>query len=445
MRQARVSGPIVGALPPAGSPRRDLTAVGYLCEEYLLEGTTVAYEHLDEGRPDPRGHWLVGESGEADYRTRILVVRPSDPEQFNGTVLLHWQNVSAGHEIERPEGDELYRGYAWVGVSAQELSLYGAPWGAEVRGRKSPAVGLVDTDPERYSTLFHPGDAGSFEIFGQAAHAVGPNRDLTGPTPDPLGGLSVRRVIATGGSQSAMRLVSYVNGIHLFHRAIHGFLLSVWEGRVPRLDDGPVPVGMRAELRDDLDVPVLTVNSEFEAAAGATLALADSDRLRIWEVTGTSHGRWRKPVVPISERGWGPNPLGWAPVHEAAVRAIHGWVSSGIPARAQPRIATEQDGSGKILRDERGIALGGVRLPEIAVPLAEYRGTSFRTGFGALYGGYRPFKPDVVKALYGDRESFVQAWDRAVADLVQSETLLPEDAEAIRARGRDASESLPID
>src|SRR6202000_1310435 len=119
-----------------------------------------------------------------------------DPATINGTVRLHWQNVSAGNEIERPETSELYRGYAWVGVSAQEIGLYGSPWGAGVRGQTNAGQGLIDADPERYSSLTHPGDPGSFEIFSQAARIV---RDEAN---GPLGGLPVHRITATGGSQS---------------------------------------------------------------------------------------------------------------------------------------------------------------------------------------------------------------------------------------------------
>lgn len=438
-------GPVVGQLPPASSPRRDLGDVGYVCEEFTIEGTAVAYGHVGEQDANPDGHWTVEEVAEGDYRTRILVVRPVDQASFNGTVFLHWMNVSAGHEIERPDEDETYRGYAWVGVSAQEVSVYGPPSGAEIRGRSARAAGLIETDPERYSTLGHPGDPGSFEIFGQAAAAVGPNRPgAVRDEPDPLGGLEVRRVIATGGSQSAMRLVSYANAVHSVHRAIDGYLLSVWEGRVPRLDDGAVALGMKARLRDDLDVPVLMVNSEFEANNAAALEMPDSERLRVWEVAGTGHGHWRRPKVPFSERGWGPNPLSWSVVHEAGRRAIHDWVLTGEPAPAQPRIATEGGGSSRLLRDERGIAVGGVRLPEIAVPVAEHRGMSLKTGFAGLFGGYRPFDADVLTALYPSREVFQTAWEGAVEEMVKNRTLLPEDVDGQRARGRDLAESLPL-
>ena len=79
----------------------------------------------------------VEECGTAPYRTRLLVVRPVDPARFNHTVLLNWQNVSAGYEQRAPSDGELYQGYAWVGVSAQEIGLYGPPLGM---GRVAPGI-----------------------------------------------------------------------------------------------------------------------------------------------------------------------------------------------------------------------------------------------------------------------------------------------------------------
>ena len=52
-----------------------------------------------------------------------------------------------------------------------------------------------------------------------------------------LGGLSPRLLIATGGSQSAMRLGSYINIAHQKDRVIDGFLLTVHWGLCPPAPD----------------------------------------------------------------------------------------------------------------------------------------------------------------------------------------------------------------
>ena len=173
MRRARVIGPIEGTRPPWGRRVLDLGARGYVCEEYQLEGTAVAYRQPGEHRPPINGRWSAEATGEAPYRTRILVVRPRGPLGFNGTVVVHWQNVSAGFEMGRPESDELYVGYAWVGVSAQEVGLYGSPMGLGARG----AAGRGHhgrRGPERYGALVHPGELGSFEISDRRPVQSGP-------------------------------------------------------------------------------------------------------------------------------------------------------------------------------------------------------------------------------------------------------------------------------
>ena len=432
MNAATVSGPIEGENSPAGSPLRDLTEVGYVCEEFFLEGKAEAYENEGVDRPPADGRWVAEVFGEGPYKTRILVVRPRDPARFNGTLLLNWQNVSAGAEITRPDEDEIYRGYAWVGVSAQEISLHGAPMGMGVRGVR-PRPALLELDPERYSTLSHPGDAGCFDIFGQAAHAVGPDR---GRSPDPLGGLEVRRVVALGGSQSAMRLAAYVNGIHPLHQVIDGFILSVWEGRAPLLHEGLQPMGMRTALRDDLAQPVMVVNAEFEADGGATEDQPDHARFRVWEVTGTGHGTRRRQQPP-GPSGWTTSPLSWDPVHQAAFRGMHRWLADEEPPPTLPRIETDE--RGRLVRDEHGNAVGGIRLPDLEVPVGTFKGMSIKTGLAPLFGGFHAMEPDELRALYPSTKGFLERWDAAVDALVVSQALLEEDAPAQRERGRSVA------
>src|ERR1700722_19893358 len=102
-----VVGPLVGDGLPWGVPRRDISELGYLVEEFLLEGEASAYRSVDD-RPSPDGQWGAIQFPQAHYRTRILVVRPVDPARFNGTVLLNWQNVSGGVEPPAPSSGETY-------------------------------------------------------------------------------------------------------------------------------------------------------------------------------------------------------------------------------------------------------------------------------------------------------------------------------------------------
>jgi len=433
---------VEGANPPAGIPTVDLASSGYVAEEFHLGGVARAYDLAEGSDYTEDGRWTAVAVAEAPFLTRILVVRPVDPSAFNGTVVLNWQNVSAGYEMGSLDaGDEPLNGYAWVGVSAQQVGIFGSFRG-RTRGTFGGGRPLRDHDPERYAALRHPGDRGSFDIFTQAARAVGPDR--AGDV-DPMGGLDVQRVLATGASQSAIRLATYGNAVHPLERAVDGFLLVVWEGRAPRLTSGGEDFYyVRSTWRHDLGTPTVILNSEFEALATAGLDLADHDALRVWEVTGTPHGNWPGRPEP-DPLGIVPNPLSYRPVQQAALRALHRWVADGTPAPHQPRIETVTEPRQAVVRQPQGNAIGGIRLPEIAVPTHEYHGMSRDTRYMPLFGGAQRFTDDELRALYPSRAAFTDQWRAAVDHLVDTGALRPEDAGDMKARAEVEAARLPVD
>jgi hypothetical protein len=145
--EVKLTGPITGARPPNGAPRLDVSDRGYVVEEFQIAGTATAYMAAGDDPPGVDGRWELEAAGIGDYVTRLLVIRPTDPARFNGTVLLNWQNVSGGAERRAPSSGELYDdGFAWVGVSAQEVGLYGFPMGMD-RGRAAVAPARSITTP----------------------------------------------------------------------------------------------------------------------------------------------------------------------------------------------------------------------------------------------------------------------------------------------------------
>ena len=75
------------------TPKEDLSEHGYVEEEFFIEGSARRYDTA------------AGASGgvlsrDHPYRTRMVVRRPISARHFNGTVLLEWQNVSAGYDID---------------------------------------------------------------------------------------------------------------------------------------------------------------------------------------------------------------------------------------------------------------------------------------------------------------------------------------------------------
>jgi hypothetical protein len=240
-----------------------------------------------------------------------------------------------------------------------------------------------------------------------------------------------------------MRLVAYINAVHQRDEAVDGFILSLWEGRAPALGDGSVSFGgLRTTIRTDVAVPVVVVNSEFETLGLHTVGTADTTAIRVWEVAGTPHGTARRPAAGDGGAGWSANPLSIGPVQESAIRHAHRWVADGGPAPVQPRIEIVGGSPATIRRDDLGNAVGGIRLPELEAPIAEYRGLSFGTGRAPLFGASRPFSDDVLRRLYPTSEAFLDGWHRAVDRLLASGAILAEDALQMMARGEEIR--LPV-
>jgi hypothetical protein len=98
----------------------------------------------------------------------MLVYRPADPARFNGTVILTWNNVSAGYDLFSAESLEIFEGgFALACLTTQKVGIAGLP---------PEPQGLAAWDPERYGALSIPGDDYSYDIFTQGALAVGRRR-----------------------------------------------------------------------------------------------------------------------------------------------------------------------------------------------------------------------------------------------------------------------------
>jgi hypothetical protein len=430
---------------PFSLPLTNLEAIGYVAEEFFLDGTATAYEAAPGAELGQDGKWSVRPARTAPFRTRMLVVRPAHEADFNGVVHVNWQNVTAGFEIGTiSPNDQLLDGFAWVGVSAQRMGLEGFA-GME-------HVALKGWDPERYGALHHPGDDFSFDIYTQAARAVGPAT---------LGGLTPRSLVASGGSQSAMRLRTYANAVQPIERVFDAFWLLVdfGKGSIPdttAVDPATMPIGILptvpVQIRDDLGVPAFVFNSETEATALYPVRQPDTDMLRLWEVAGTCHtggASSQEALAPLFERDGiafalggtagavqapeNPNVLSYTPAHRAAFRHFHEWIRGGPPPPSLPRIEFESADPPTIRRDEYGNALGGIRLPDFAVPTGEHTGTGKGDVLASLVGFSRPFTQSELAELYPNREAYLSRWHAALDHGVDAGFILPEDAPAMKA------------
>jgi hypothetical protein len=455
-----LSGPITGGKGWAfGAPVTDLDALGYCAEEYFLEGNAVRYQPVSGTDLGRDGRWQVEPVESAAYKTRLVVVRPLDPASFNGTVIVLWNNVSAGYEnFAGGDSPEVYEdGFAYVAVSVQRVGVHGLPGDPQ---------GLRDWDPERYGSLRIPSDDFSFDIYTQAANLVAPGRprhDL-----DPMGGLEVHRLIAQGASQSAARLASYLDGVQPLTRRFDAFFLVMYFGGGTPLQVGDevmtvreaaadasqprIPEGLHL-LRDDLGIPIMVVNTECEATSCYPVRQPDSDRFRYWEVAGASHvslpamasssPRMERDfgfAIPLDETMQSINQVSVSPVVDAALHHLQVWLIDGTPPPTQPHIAFEGDPA-EIARNEHGIARGGIRLPQVEVPLGHNSAIQQTPDiFARLVGYHESFPEEKVHALYGSRDGYLTRYAEATRAAAAAAVILPRDVDPLLA---DAEAGYP--
>jgi len=463
-RTPTVTGPVTGGqgVPQLLSTNFEPSSVGYTRDEYFIEGEAVAYQPV--GKLRANGRWTVEEASTAPFKTRIVVYKPSDPDDFNGTVYVEWLNVSAGFDTApdwiNAHNFIIREGAAWVGVSAQAVGVQG---GADVL--EGAAVGgLKGADPERYGTLTHPGDAFSFDIFTQAGVAASGEGDGE----HPFASYDVQRIIALGESQSAFRLTTYVNAIQPLVGLYDGFFIHSRGGSAAPFGDSRFSMGDEsipdgARIRRDIDVPVLTFETETDLTrlGFAAARQPDFERFRLWEAAGTAHadsytgtlgandtgdGSAELEVLDPARASGGPlqcaTPVNAGAQHavvSAAIAALERWVRDGDAPPKAPRIETTGTGDAvAIVRDEHGIAIGGIRSPIVEVPLARNDGEENSGGsFCSLFGTTTPFDAATLAELYPNgSEEYVAKFERAADRIVRQGFWLEPDAENFKAAAR---------
>jgi hypothetical protein len=431
-----------GAFMGEANPPK-LDAAGYVEHEYVAAGTAAAYEV--DGELSTDGRWKFERGTTAPYRTRVMVRRPANKDDFSGTVVVEWLNVSGGldgnPDYTSLEEELLRRGDTWVGVSTQLIGVEGGAVIVTVPGEAADlqGKGLKKLDPVRYGSLRHPGDGYSFDVYTQVARAL---RRGGAPT----GGATPDRVLAVGESQSALALTTYYNGVQPLTRAFDGFLVHsrasvslplVGPGEYADLAGGIA--GKPTTFRTDVDAPVLDIQMEGDLTSvlkSVAVRQPDSNTFRLWEVAGTSHADRHQLSGPIADGIHCGVPINDAPAHvvvKAAFHALDQWVSTGDAPPVAPRIETTSGGDPEIERDADGIARGGIRTPPVDVPVDVLTGIPGPNQdlLCILLGSTKPLSPQRIAQLYASRHEYEQRFRAAADRAVESGFVLEADRAAL--------------
>lgn len=384
-----IEGPIPGS--PPGDPQSpvledtypffstwyDLASAGFVEQEFYMSGNADAYSTTGG---------LVG--SDIPYKTRILVRRPVNPAKFNGTVLVEWQNVTAGYDLDALWNVHAMReGYAWVGVSAQRVGV------DQLAGWSPTRYGDLDVTGGRQFLT----DQMSYDVFSQAAKAIRSPQGV-----DPMGGLDVDTVLAIGASQSASRMTIYYD-------SILPQIESVFDGYGFIVGSAPTRVD---------DEPVFQVLSETDVRSPSPRP--DTDQFRRWEVAGSAHSGWngREYRAPLQLRDLGAvpeyscaqPPFSRVPLQHVTAAAydhLARWSEGGAPPPIADRLVFNPDGTKA--RNELGLALGGIRLSQVAVPIALNNGDNAGASFCILFGTHVPFGEALLGELYRNHGQYVSA------------------------------------
>lgn len=415
-------GPIPAIEAPGAAARnypffaasQNLAALGYVEEEFFIEGLATPYTTPYAAKTFERG---VVAGPPRPYRTRLVVRRPVDPDKFNGAVVVEWNNASNGFDSPNVwfQGwEHLTRaGYVWIGVTAQGFG--GAQslkaWShARYAGLDIPNGGRMAAEPL------------SLDIFAQVGRVA-----REGPL---LHGLKARTVIAAGQSQSANWLASYVNG-QLPSESFDGFLL---------LSPSAIP------LRRDPSRPVFELLAEGDVRGEALNPDdPDDDLHRRWEVASTSHvdRHLRSGREPLEMRDLGSSIQGrlasqchlseigtTAPMQHvlaAALDHLVSWTLDGTPPPIAPRLTRSSDGAA-LVRDADGRSLGGIRLADTVAPLGVNMGLNSGPAGCLIQGSFMPYDKKTIRRLYGNRASYLKAVTRAALQSVDDGYVLSVDA-----------------
>lgn len=419
-----------GHLYPFFAADRDLAFEGYIEQEFFVSGQATPLSTSYGSEP---GESATANGQAKPFKTRIIVRRPDRAERFNGVVILEWLNDSNGFDADNVwlalQDHLVAKGYVWIGVSAQGFG------GVEALRVWSPAR-YGDLRIENGGAMAR--EPFSLDIFRQIAASLR-RRDVAGI----LGVLKPTTVIATGQSQSAIWLASFINSGLARTRAIDAFLLVSATG---------------AKIDPATPAPVLRVVAEGDAAsADAEAQPEDSAHFRQWEIAGTSHvdRHLRAAREPVQLRDLGASVqatigpkckvpmIGTTPpaymVEAKGLDSLVTWARGGPPVPSAPRLVRQLDAEGRLQRDALGLSSGGIRLPDVAAPVGLNVGKNSGASACGSQGYYVPFDLSRLRSLYPSMAAYRRAVSRNVRENVVAGFLLPKDGDRIRKARRKAA------
>ena len=431
--------------------------------------------------------------GMVEYAARIILFMPAKPTAGNGVLLVDVPNRGRAYAhalYNSPRGLPYLSGNLDAGTGFLEDHGFGV---AEVYWELGQGAELPSfTDAEGRKRFV---EGVGFAIVRDAADFLSHAAADDAGTPNPLRG-TINRVLASGKSQDGRFLKTFLlhgfnriagrrvfDGMHVFVSGA-GLLPILKSGtgpessatgaptfenpEFPGVHDGPLTIGeiiAKVEVRGEVPPRMLMLSSttdfySLRASLGRTGAKGTADQpippnVRMYDIAGASHVT--VPAAP--ECKLPPGRLDWVPVSRATLLHLDRWVASNtepppttlmpLESRTDPAILPPPRNLPDAViqvpqRDADGNPLGGVRLPDVAVPLGVNAVQNQPLSFTcSLTGAFVPFavtrrereaandpRPS-LEERYKDQNDYVNRVRVAAREAMASGFLLPEDAAII--------------
>lgn len=385
--------------------------------------------------------------GRVEYRLPFSIVMPASADAGNGTLLVDVPNRG------RPISHFLYNG------PREPLLPLALEPGNGFLQRRGYTVAMLQWELGQGTALPEfVDDAG----VTRAVEGAGPAaiRDFAAylrfaPATEgnPLAG-RLQRTLAVGYSQTARLLKTFL--IEGFNRTDDG--RAAFDGMHVHAAASGVANVMANATTDNWSIHA----SLARTGAGGTSDLPLPDGVRVYDIAGASHGRSAKRNCTYP-----PGVLDFTPVMRASLVILDEWVRGRAPPASRLMPLEPRPGEPTLLQapahlpgaivqvprtDADGNALGGVRLPDVAVPLGTHGAQNLpladrSCNLDAAYLAFARTRAErapgdarvPLDERYGGRDDYVARVRTAAQALVSERFMPPEDAiDATRAAERVA-------
>lgn len=431
----------------------DLKRYGYVEEEYFFSGKANVYT-LKNDQAEIK-------FADAPYTNRFLVRKPADMKKFSGNIVIELINPTNGWDVVpmwcQVWPSMLRDGDIYVGITIREGCI----------------ASLKKYDPERYAPLDwtnpnkNPGEISKKILMWQHSSKeteYGLFWDMLTQLGDffkrPEGsefiGGEIEKVYAMGCSQSGMFLSTYINIFHESDRPspveapFDGYLSYTGSQMVPlNQEEDPAEPTDPIQITKNCPVPFIRIMSQWDFrdfAGHISHRRPDSDeigdRFRLYEAASHAHNTFvgclyrpgYEEIAAIGQKTGFPatdfSTLCMDAIMRQALRNLDAW-SRGISVPPHAHGLIETDETGYAALDADGNCKGGLRLPELSVPVASYYSGTKNNDMDSCYV---PFSEERLKELYPTHEDYITKMFAAIDAFVDDGFISVLDGDIMKAQ-----------